>query len=137
MEIAMSVESTINQEQATEIAQPEHTHSGPYYRPNVDIYELADQLVVQADVPGAKNNEIDIQFEDGALSIHARVPARHESQGPYLRQEYDVGDFYRTFRVSEQIDASRISAEYTGGVLTLHLPKVEAAKPRKIKVAAR
>jgi HSP20 family molecular chaperone IbpA len=134
----MSVEATINQERETaEVSPPEHTHSGPYYRPNVDIYELADQLVVQADVPGAQNNRIDIQFEDGALTIHARVPARQESQGSYLRQEYGVGDFYRTFRVSEQIDASRISAEYAGGVLTLHLPKIEAAKPRKIKVAAK
>jgi HSP20 family molecular chaperone IbpA len=133
----MSVESTISQEhEPAEVSPPEHTHSGPYYRPNVDIYELADQLVVQADVPGAKNNEIDIQFEDGSLTIHARVPARQHSMGPFLRQEYGVGDFYRTFRVSEQIDASRISAEYAGGVLTLHLPKVEAAKPRKIKVAA-
>jgi HSP20 family protein len=133
----MSVEATMNQERETgEVSPPEHTHSGPYYRPNVDIYELVDQLIVQADVPGAKNNAIDIQFEDGALTIHARVPARQESQGPYLRQEYGVGDFYRTFRVSEQIDASRISAEYAGGVLTLHLQKVEAAKPRKIKVTA-
>ena len=88
-------------------------------------------------MPGAKNNAIDIQFEDGSLTIHAKVPARQESQGPYVRQEYGVGDFYRTFRVSEQIDASRISAEYAAGVLTLHLPKVEAVKPRKIKVAAR
>jgi HSP20 family molecular chaperone IbpA len=134
----MNAEATINHEpQTAEVSPPEHTHSGPYYRPNVDIYELADQLVVQADVPGTKDNEIDIHFEDGALTIHARVPARQDSQGPYSRQEYGVGDFYRTFRVSEQIDASRISAEYTGGVLTLHLPKVEAVKPRKIKVAAK
>jgi HSP20 family molecular chaperone IbpA len=134
----MSVEATLNQEhEPAEVSPPEHTHTGPYYRPNVDIYELADQLVVQADIPGADKNAIDIQFEDGALTIHARVPARQQSQGPYLRQEFGVGDFYRTFRVSEQIDASRISAEYAGGVLTLHLPKVEAVKPRKIKVAAK
>ncbi len=134
----MSVEATINQDpQAAEVLPPEHTHSGPYYRPNVDIFELTDQLVVQADVPGANKNEIDIQFEDGSLTIHARVPARQDSQGPYARQEYGVGDFYRTFRVSEQIDTSRISAEYAGGVLTLHLPKVETVKPRKIKVAAK
>jgi HSP20 family protein len=134
----MSVESTIHQAHETaEVPPQEHTHSGPCYRPNVDIYELADQLVVKADVPGANNNRIDIQFDDDALTIHARVPARQDSQGPYLRQEYGVGDFYRTFRVSEQIDASRISAEYAGGVLTLYLPKVEAAKPRKIKVAAK
>jgi HSP20 family protein len=51
-----------------------------------------------------------------------------------LLQEYGVGDFYRTFKVSEQIDSTRISAEYHDGVLTIHLPKVEAAKPRKISV---
>ncbi len=54
----------------------------------------------------------------------------------YLLREYGVGDFYRTFRVSEQIDASRIEAEYADGVLKLHLPKVEAVKPRKITVKA-
>jgi HSP20 family molecular chaperone IbpA len=134
----MSVETTIHQEPSTaEVLPPEHTRGGPYYRPNVDIYELPDQLVVQADVPGAKNDEIDIHFEDGSLTIHAKVPARQEKQGPYVIQEFGVGDFYRTFRVSEQIDASRISAEYAAGVLTLHLPKVEAMKPRKIKVAAK
>jgi HSP20 family protein len=132
----MSAEATINQEHDTAVAAPEHTYSGPYYRPNVDIFELPDQLVVQADVPGAKNDQIDIQFEDGSLIIHVRVPTRQE-QDNYWRQEYGVGDFYRTFRVSEQIDASRISAEYADGVLTLHLPKVEAVKPRKIKVAAK
>ena len=128
-----TVEATLPSEGA-EVGSAEHTRGGPYYRPTVDIYELADELVVLADVPGAKNDQIDIHFEDGSLTIHARVPNRQESQGPYLRKEYGVGDFYRTFRVSEQIDAARISAEYTAGVLTLHLPKIEAAKPRKISV---
>jgi len=131
-----TVEATLPQEGA-EVGGAEHTRGGPYYRPSVDIYELAAELVVLADVPGAKNNEIEIHFEDGSLTIHARVPNRQESQGSYLRKEYGVGDFYRTFRVSEQIDAARISAEYTAGVLTLHLPKIEAAKPRKISVKAK
>src|SRR5262245_4519099 len=131
-----TAESTVT-EDAAEVAAPEHTRGGPYYRPNVDIYEMADELVVLADVPGAKSDQIDINFEDGALTIHARVAGRQESQGSYLRNEYGVGDFYRTFRVSEQIDATRISAEYADGVLTLHLPKVEAIKPRKIKVKSK
>jgi HSP20 family protein len=131
-----TVEST-ELPKGAEVGAAEHTRGGPYYRPNVDIYELADQLVVQADMPGTKTDQIDIQFEDGSLTIHGRVPQRQESQGPYLRNEYGVGDFYRTFRVSEQIDASRISADYRDGVLTLHLPKTEALKPRKIKVAAK
>lgn len=118
------------------VATAEHTRGGPYYRPNVDIFELADELVVQADVPGAKSDDIDIHFEDGSLTIHARVTQRQSSELEYVRREYGVGDFYRTFRVSEQIDSTRISAEFRDGVLTLHLPKVEAVKPRKIQVKA-
>jgi HSP20 family protein len=130
----MPVETPVAENGA--VATAEHTRGGPYYRPNVDIYELADELVVQADVPGAKSDDIDIQFEDGSLTIHARVPQRRSDEAGYLRQEYGMGDFYRTFRVSEHIDATRISAEYKDGVLTLHLPKVEAVKPRKIKIKA-
>jgi HSP20 family protein len=130
----MSVETPVAEN--SEVARGENTRGGPYYRPNVDIYELADKLIVQADMPGAKSDDINIQFEDGSLTIHARVTQRRSDEANYLRQEYGVGDFYRTFRVSEHIDATRISAEYKDGVLTLHLPKVEAVKPRKIKVKA-
>ncbi len=129
----MSLEATVADDNA-EVTGAEHTRGGPYYRPNVDIYELADKLVVQADMPGAKRDEIDIQFQDGALTIHAKVLDRQSAQGAFLRKEYGVGDFYRTFRVSEQIDGSRIAADYADGVLTLHLPKVEAVRPRKIQV---
>jgi len=132
----MGVETTVTQDGA-EVSPPEHTRGGVYFRPNVDIYELPDKLIVAADMAGAKSDQIDIQFEDGSLTIHARVQDRQESQGPFLRKEYGVGDYYRTFRVSEHIDASRISAEYADGVLTLHLPKVEAVKPRKIQVRAK
>lgn len=113
----------------------ERTRSGYYYRPNVDILEKTDELVVVADVPGTTPQGIDIDFDNGELTIHARVPPRNEDV-EFLLHEYGVGDYFRTFRVSEAIDASRITAEYADGVLTLHLPKAEAAKPRKIPVRA-
>ncbi len=119
---------------AAEETGAEHTRSGRYYRPNVDILEKEDELLVLADVPGANAESIDIKFEDGTLAIHAKVEPRQEATPEMLLQEYGVGDFYRTFQVSEAIDASKISAELHDGVLTLRLPKAEAVKPRKIAV---
>ncbi len=114
----------------------EHTRSGAYYRPNVDILETKDELVLLADVPGAESDGIDINFEDGMLTLLAKVTPRQHDDVEYLTREYGIGDYYRTFQVSESIDASKISAEYADGVLTLHLPKTEAVKPRKITVNA-
>jgi HSP20 family molecular chaperone IbpA len=111
----------------------EHTRTGEHYRPDVDIVEMADELVVSADVPGARAEDIEVNFEDGALTIYARIAQRAPS-GPVLMREYGIGDYRRTFQVSEQIDASRISAQFREGVLTLHLPKAERARPRKIQV---
>jgi HSP20 family protein len=122
---------------AAEEPSAEYTRSGRFYRPNVDIIETADELLVVADVPGSKGEEIDVKFEDGLLTIHAKVAPRQDVETEYVLREYGVGDFFRTFQVSEAIAADRISAEYADGVLTLHLPKAEAAKPRKIAVATK
>lgn len=130
----MSTEATM--EKQAENGNAEHTRTGRFYRPNVDILENADELLVYADMPGVKSDAIDIHFEDGELKIHGRVEPRFGERPNFLLSEYGVGDFYRTFRVSEQVDATGIRAEYRDGVLTLHLPKVAAAKPRKIKVQA-
>ena len=124
----------LTKSQAEEVDAAEHTRSGTYYRPNVDIVEHREELVVLADMPGTTSDDTDINFEDGTLTIHAKVKPRQPDQTEFLLREYGVGDYYRTFRVSEAIDASQITAEYADGVLTLHLPKAEAVKPRKIQV---
>jgi HSP20 family protein len=114
----------------------ERTRCGCCYRPNVDILEQKNELLVVADVPGAKSDTIDVKFEDGTLEIHAAVAPREGDGQNCLLREYGVGDYYRTFQVSEAVDAAKISAQYADGVLTLHLPKAEAVKPRKIAVSA-
>ncbi len=111
----------------------EATRAGRYYRPNVDIVELADELVLFADTPGARGDAIDVHYENGELTVRAPVEPR-QTDASYLLREYGVGGYVRTFRVGEQIDASRISAEYADGVLKLRLPKAEAVRPRKIAV---
>lgn len=117
-----------------EVAQAERTRSGRAYRPNVDIIENKEELLVVADMPGVSSDSIDVKFENGSLEIHGRVPNRQSPDTRYLLREYGVGDFYRSFQVSEAVDASRITAEFADGVLTLHLPKTEAVKPRKIAI---
>ncbi len=120
-----------------EVARQEPTRSVLHYRPAVDILELADELQVVADLPGASAESIDINFEHGVLTIHAKVEPRQPQDTSYLLHRYGVGGFYRAFEVSESVDAEHISAEYKDGVLVLHLPKVERAKARKIEVSAR
>ncbi len=126
----MTTEATLtNEPQAAE-----RTRGGRVYRPNVDILESQDELTLVADVPGVKCDSINIDFDDGVLTIQGKVAQRYGEDTAFLLREYGIGDFYRTFRVSEQVNTGAIHAECADGVLTVHLPKVEAAKPRKIEV---
>lgn len=122
---------------APESPSAERTRSGVFYRPAVDILERGDELLLRANVAGACGEDIDLEFDGGMLTIHARVAPRQEPGKQYLMREYGVGDYYRTFEISEAINVSQITAECTDGVLTLHLPKAEAVKPRKITVQTR
>jgi len=130
----MASENTISKPDVEPPARPEHTRCGRQFRPNVDIFEKEDEMVVLADVPGATGEQIDIEFEDGTLTIRAQVEPRQDADTRYLRQEYTVGDYYRSFQVNETIDADKMTAECNDGVLVLHLPKAQAAVPRKIPV---
>ncbi len=118
------------------VTGPERTRGGRVFRPSVDIVENADELLLVADVPGATADSIDIDFENGELSIHARVePRRPQGTTRHVLREYGVGDYHREFRIGEAVDGSKITAEVTNGVLKVHLPKAEAVKPRKIAVS--
>jgi HSP20 family protein len=112
------------------------TRPAAVYTPDVDILERAEELIVRADLPGTSAESIDIRFEGGELTINGQVEERQPASRRCLYREYGVGHFHRVFAVSEAVDTSRMSAEYKDGVLTLRLPKVEAVKPRTIKVQA-
>ena len=112
----------------------EHRQHECHYHPNVDIFEQADEVVILADLPGASPDSIELDYEDGELSINARVQPRQDAETQFLVHEYGTGDYRRKFRVSEVVDAERINASYTDGVLTVRLPKVQAAKPRRVAI---
>jgi HSP20 family protein len=116
-----------------EAAQPEATRGGLYFSPRVDIYETAKELTLYAEVPGVRPEDVNLHYEKGELALHGKVRSRALGHR-YLLQEYEDGDFYRAFSIHESIDAGRIEAECKSGVLIVHLPKAEAARPRQIKV---
>ena len=114
----------------------DNRHCECHYQPNVDIFEQADEIVILADLPGTMPDSIELDYEDGELSIKAPVEPRQGADTKFLVREYGIGDYQRTFRVSEVVDAERISASYTDGVLTVHLPKVQASKPRRVDISS-
>lgn len=116
-----------------EAARPEATRGGICFTPRVDIVETDAELTLYAEVPGVRPEDVDLRYEKGELLLHGQVKPGPE-QRAMLFQEYEEGDFYRAFTIHESIDSSRISAECKNGVLTVHLPKAEAARPRQISV---
>ena len=125
--------SALQNRETTVPRRTERTFGPPIFSPNVDLLENAEELTLLADMPGVTPDGIDIQYEQGELRIRGRVAPRTE-QPNFLLNEYGVGDFYRVFQLGEGVDNERITAEIANGVLTVHLPKVERMKPRKIAV---
>jgi HSP20 family protein len=107
------------------------------YRPRVDVYDVNDELLVLADVPGAHPEKIDVQFEDGVLRIHAHVEPRQPATTAFTDHEYGIGDFDREIEIGNIIEPEKIEAETTHGVLRIRLPKTAAARPRRIPVKAK
>ena len=114
-------------------ARAEATRGGVFFTPRVDIVETDAEWTLFAEVPGVRPEDVDLRYEKGELVLHGRVKPCGDRQ-TMLLQEYEEGDFYRAFNISESIDASRISAECKNGLLTVHLPKVESVRPRQITV---
>ena len=130
----MATESTIQKRETTS-AHPERMRGGQAFVPQVDIVEQEDRLLVLADMPGVKAEDIAIDYERGLLTIHGNVaPRQNPKRTHFMLQEYGVGDYYRSFHVGEGIDATRIEAQTRDGVLTLTLPKSSDVMPRRISV---
>lgn len=106
------------------------------YQPKVDILEKDEELLLLADLPGASPDSITVDYDNGELAIEAKVEPRQQAETRYLVRQYGVGNYRRTFRVSEVVDTDRISASFTDGVLRVQLPKVQAAKARRIAIHA-
>jgi HSP20 family molecular chaperone IbpA len=115
-------------------AMPEQTRQRPRVAPPVDIFENDDEVLLVADMPGVSREQVAIDLDNEQLTISAR--RSDEAPGAPWSAEYRPGDYYRAFLVPQGIDADKISADLSDGVLRVHLPKSAVLKPRRIEVRA-
>lgn len=104
------------------------------YIPRTDIYELNDEIMLVADMPGVDENSVDITLEKDVLTLEGLVEPTNFEGYQLSYSEYGVGDYRRQFTLSNEIDRDRIEATVKNGVLTLRLPKANFAKTKKISV---
>jgi len=105
------------------------------WAPAVDIYETEQELVVRADLPDVKPEDLDIRVENNILTIRGeRKFEKKVNENNYLRVERSYGSFSRSFSLANTVNTEAIKADYKDGVVTLSIPKREEAKPKQIKV---
>lgn len=111
----------------------ETTKTEKVFVPAVDIYETETNVTVVAEMPGVGQNDVDIDLEEDVLTIRGNMQ-EEAAHGRILLQEYESGHFLRRFTVSESIDQENIKATLNNGLLTITLPKMAPAEPRKIEI---
>jgi len=103
--------------------------------PPVDICETEDSLVLKAELPGIKSDDVEIRVEDNTLYLKGERKFEKEAKDENFHQvERSYGTFSRSFSLPSSIDSDKVKAEYQNGILTLTMPKREEAKPKTIKI---
>lgn len=132
----MELQTQETQKQQIEESDVERTRDRPGFVPRADIYEDGETIVIVADLPGVSDEAVDITLEKGILTINGYVEPVTPEGYTLAYAEYQVGDYQRSFRLSNQIDQDNIQATLQDGVLKLVLPKIGPAKTKKIAINA-
>jgi HSP20 family protein len=131
--MAQTKEIQLSANEMRDVATAEQMRPGPVYRPPVDIVEDANGFTVLADLPGVKSSDLNVDLRDGTLTIRAHCDTGTGDEQEIL-SEFAPGTFFRQFSLPDAVEQTRIDANLVNGVLRLRLPKIEAAKPRRIQV---
>lgn len=102
--------------------------------PLVDIFESENDYTLVANMPGVSKDNVKIKLEDGNLVIMGKINYDETLNRKFVLNETEIGNYYRKFRISENIDDSKIEAKLENGQLVLNLPKHERAKPKNIQI---
>jgi HSP20 family molecular chaperone IbpA len=127
-------QSTLQTNEPRDASATEATHTGRVLAPAVDIFENARTITLLADMPGVAPDQLEIDLNEGVLTITGRVSPPREVQEDVVLREYGPAMFQRKFTLSQSVDQAKIEARLEDGVLRLELPKIEKAQPRKIQV---
>jgi len=101
----------------------------------VDIFEKGGEVVIYAELPGIKKEDIDVRVENNVLTLRGKKERTEEvKEEGYFRAERTYGSFSRSFSLPTTVEVGKIAADYKDGILTLRLPKAEEAKPRQIEI---
>jgi HSP20 family protein len=111
------------------------TNRAPRFMP-MDLYRSGDHYVLHADLPGVDPGSVDVQAENGTLTIKAQRSERTEDGVQWITSERFTGTYMRQLALGDNIDTDQIAATYENGVLTVTLPVAERAKPRRIQVSS-
>jgi HSP20 family protein len=112
---------------------PETREESRTFVPPVDIFEAPEGLAVVVDLPGVDKGDVDVHVENDVLTISAK--AKDNAPGDSLYREFQLLNYFRQFQLSEHVDQQKIRAELKAGVLSIHLPRAEKAKPKQISVS--
>ena len=103
--------------------------------PPMDLVEHDDHFLLRADLPGLTENDVNIEFHDGSLTVSGERKAEHtQRERGYYRLERQFGQFSRTLTLPEGIDPEAVKASFLNGVLEIWIPKPEERKPRRIPI---
>jgi len=117
----------------TELARGSQLFAG--WTPALDVFEDKDNVIVKAELPGMKKEEIEVSLHDGTLSISGERKKENKFENAEVyRTERFVGRFQRSVALPSAVAADKVSAQYKDGILTITLPKTEEAKPKQIDV---
>jgi HSP20 family protein len=133
-----TIQSEMNRLFNTFFDAPTAGSNGAYRRwiPAMDLVETESDYVLRADLPGLSEDDVNIEFEDGVLTISGERKSEHEErQDSYYRIERASGSFRRSLTLPEGVDPQAVKATFERGVLEVHVPKPEERKPRKVAIA--
>jgi HSP20 family protein len=104
------------------------------YTPPIDIHESPEGLILEADIPGATQQGLHVQLEDNVLILYAQIEPQVPQDAALIHEEYRLGDYHRSFILSDEVDRERITAELKNGVLRVLLPKADRVRTRRIEI---